>query len=249
MSTGLSSACVRQSEGGHLFMLVYELPLKICFLTPLPSVCVSEKIGQFISGALRMSENDSLYRKNDRFQSYTFDQPFPLESEHIYQEGKIYTVRIRTISQELAEFFIGRLPLYADGCLQVLGGELKIIPRYLLERVHTLTPVIVKTKQGYWRNQMQEDEFEKRLKANLIRKYNFFQHTQLDGNFCLFRRMEFMNRKPVRVTQKNISLLGDKISLTAAQNETAQEFLYMALGTGVGENNAGGCGFLGYRFR
>ena len=92
-------------------------------------------------------------------------------------------------------------------------------------------------------------EFEERLKANLIRKYNFFQHKKLEGGFCLFRRMEFMNRKPVRVPQKNISLLGDKISLTAAQNETAQELLYMALGTGVGENNAEGCGFLGYRFR
>lgn len=230
-------------------MLVFELPLKICFLTQLPSVRVSERIGRFISGALRMSENDSLYRANNSFRSYTFDQPFPLESEHIYREGKIYTVRIRTISQELAEFFIRRLPLYTDGCLQVLEGEVKVIPRYILERVHTLTPVVLKTEQGYWRNQMQEREFEERLKRNLIRKYNFFQHTHLNCDFCLFRQMEFINRKPVRITQRDISLLGDKVSLTAAQNETAQELLYMALGTGVGENNAGGCGFLGYRFR
>lgn len=249
VSTGASSACVRQSEGGYSVMLVFELPLKICFLTPLPSACVSERIGQFISGALHTSEDDSFFCENVRFRSYTFDQPYPLESEHIYREGKIYTVRIRTISQKLAEFFVRQLPLYADGCLQVLDGELKVIPRYLLERVHTLTPVVVKTRQGYWRNQMRVDEFEERLKANLIRKYNFFQHKKLEGGFCLFRRMEFMNRKPVRVPQKNISLLGDKISLTAAQNETAQELLYMALGTGVGENNAEGCGFLGYRFR
>ena len=44
-------------------------------------------------------------------------------------------------------------------------------------------------------------------------------------------------------------LLGDKLSLTASQNESAQELLYMALGTGMGENNTGGCGFLSYRFR
>ncbi|HJA94547.1 MAG TPA: CRISPR-associated endoribonuclease Cas6 [Candidatus Eisenbergiella merdipullorum] len=230
-------------------MLVFELPLKICFLTPLSSERVSERIGQFISGALHASEEYSLYRENDRFQSYTFDQPFPLESGHIYLEGKIYTVRIRTISQKLAEFFVSRLSWYADGCLQILDGELRVIPRYFLERVHTLTPVVVKTEQGYWRNQMKVEEFVERLKTNLIRKYNFFQNTQLEGDFCLFRKMEFINRKPVRIPQKNISLLGDKVSLTAAQNETAQELLYMALGTGVGENNAAGCGFLGYRFR
>ena len=93
------------------------------------------------------------------------------------------------------------------------------------------------------------DEFEERLRANLIRKYSFFQHKRLSGDFPLFRRLEFMNRKPVRVAQNDIALLGDKACLTAAGNDTAQELLYMALGTGVGENNARGCGFLGYRFR
>ena len=49
--------------------------------------------------------------------------------------------------------------------------------------------------------------------------------------------------------KNDIALLGDKVNLTAACNDMAQELLYMALGTGVGENNARGCGFLGYRFR
>ena len=131
----------------------------------------------------------------------------------------------------------------------MLSGQLRLIPRCLLERVHSLTPVVVKTERGYWRNQMQLVEYEERLKENLIRKYNFFQHASLSGDFLLFRDIAFMNRKPVRVAQSDISLLGDKVSLKAASNDTAQELLYMALGTGMGENNARGCGFLGYRFR
>ena len=96
---------------------------------------------------------------------------------------------------------------------------------------------------------MQVDEYEERLKTNLIRKYNFFHQANLSDNFSLFRNIEFINRKPVRVLQNDIALLGDKVNLTAACNDMAQELLYMALGTGVGENNARGCGFLGYRFR
>ena len=250
-------------------MLVFELPLQICFLIPMPSECVSEKIARlldavlqkeeffpgvrgFLENAAAEAEDGDFASKNEgrpSFRPYTFDQPYPLEAERVYCTGKVYTVRIRTISQELAEFFSRMLPLCRSDCLQVLGGGLRLIPRGALERVHTLTPVVVKTGYGYWRNRMQVDEYEERLKTNLIRKYNFFCHTNLSGNFSLFKNIEFINRKPVRVSQSNVSLRGDKVSLTAACNSMAQELLYMALGTGVGENNARGCGFLGYRFR
>ena len=230
-------------------MLVFELPLQIGFLVSVSAGEVSEQTAQLLDRVLQERKGEPDGQGSPIFCPYTFDQPYPLEAEHIYMAGKIYTVRIRTISQELAEFFIRRLPGQGNGCLQLLGGELRLIPRYVLERVHTLTPVVVKTKQGYWRNQMCVDEFEERLRANLIRKYSFFQHKRLSGDFPLFRRLEFMNRKPVRVAQNDIALLGDKVCLTAAGNDTAQELLYMALGTGVGENNARGCGFLGYRFR
>lgn len=235
-------------------MLVFELPLQICFLSAVPSEYVSAKIACLLDTSLREMRDFSEIRETgkrnkSRFRAYTFDQPYPLEAGHIYREEKIYTVRIRTVSPELAEFFSRRLPGCGSDCLQVLGGELRLIPRCFLERVHTLTPVVVKTPHGYWRNQMQVDEYEERLKSNLIQKYNSFCHRELSGNFPLFRRIEFINRTPVRVCQDNISLLGDKVRMTAAGNDLAQELLYMALGTGVGENNARGCGFLGYRFR
>ena len=52
----------------------------------------------------------------------------------------------------------------------------------------------------------------------------------------------------MRVPYKNVVLLGDKLSLTISKDERAQELAYMALGTGIGENNARGCGFLSYRY-
>ena len=228
-------------------MLVFELPLQIYFLTPVPAERVSGRIARLIDAV--MGKDEGKEGRRILFWPYTFDQPCPLEAKHIYLEGKIYTVRIRTVSQELAEFFARRLPGAGNDSMHVLGGELRLIPQHILERVHSLTPVVVKTERGYWRNQMQVAEYAKRLKENLIRKYNFFENANLSGEFPLFREIEFLNRKPVRVEQSDIFLLGDKVSLTAASNAAAQELLYMALGTGVGENNARGCGFLGYRFR
>lgn len=230
-------------------MLVFELPLKICFLAPTPFDCVSERMEQLIGSVLYGDAERTERRENDPFASYTFDLPYPLEAKHVYCERKIYTIRIRTVHQELAEFLSRRLPLCGSEWIQIFGGELRVIPRHFLERVHTLTPVVIRTGEGYWRNQMQVEEFAERLKTNLVRKYNFFRHAELPDDFSLFQKMEFTNRKPVRVPRNQIVLLGDKLNLTAARNETAQELLYMALGTGIGENNAQGCGFLGYRFR
>ena len=47
---------------------------------------------------------------------------------------------------------------------------------------------------------------------------------------------------------KDITFLGDKIRLSISDNKTAQELAYMALGTGIGEINSRGAGFLGWRW-
>lgn len=39
----------------------------------------------------------------------------------------------------------------------------------MLERVYTLTPMIIKTEKGYWKEAISFAEFEQRLKVNLIK--------------------------------------------------------------------------------
>ena len=41
-------------------------------------------------------------------------------------------------------------------------------------------------------------------------------------------------------------LLGDKMEIVVANNKGAQELFYMALGTGLLENNSNGCGFVNF---
>ena len=68
----------------------------------------------------------------------------------------------------------------------------------------------------------------------------------MEEDFQMFNSVEQMNRKPIAVKCKGITLLGDKIKVTIAKNESAQKLAVMALGTGLGEMNSRGAGFVNY---
>ena len=83
---------------------------------------------------------------------------------------------------------------------------------------------------------------------NLIKKYNYFMNSKINENFQLYDSISFKNNRPIPSNYKNVTLLGDKISLNISQEALAQEIAYMSLGTGVLEMNARGYGFVNYRW-
>lgn len=95
---------------------------------------------------------------------------------------------------------------------------------------------------------MQLAEFENQLKVNLIKKWNRFTGEKLSEDFSLYTLLEFLNETPVPMEYKSIKLLGDKIRLQIADNETAQKLAYMALGTGLLSMNSRGAGYVNYRW-
>ena len=86
--------------------------------------------------------------------------------------------------------------------------------------------------------------YERRLKENLIKKYNCLNKVKIDENFQLYSAIEFKNKLPIKISYKNISLLGDKFNIYISDNEQAQSLAYMCLGTGILEMNARGFGFV-----
>ena len=60
--------------------------------------------------------------------------------------------------------------------------------------------------------------------------------------------ISFNNKKPIGCDYKNVSLLGDKVDLVFANNEISQDLAKIAIGTGIGEINARGYGFVNYRY-
>lgn len=229
-------------------MLVFEIILKIKFQQLVPYEQTYEKIGDFIDSALSKEPDYLEFHHSNQYKCYCMDLPYPIEEKRVYQTGKIYSIRIRTVKQDLAEYFIKTLIHHQTNIIVGLSGEIKIIPQKTLERVYSLTPVIIKTDSGYWRGKIGIKEFEERLKVNLIKKYNQINQTKIDENFELFTLIEFKNKVPVKVPYKNVVLLGDKLNIIVANNKMAQELMYMALGTGLGEVNGRGLGTLNYRF-
>ena len=71
---------------------------------------------------------------------------------------------------------------------------------------------------------------------------------KIDEDFDLYTMIELKNKKPIAMEYKNIKLLGDKVQIQVADNKRAQDLWYFALGVGLGEMNARGCGFLNYRW-
>ncbi|MDO4296945.1 MAG: CRISPR-associated endoribonuclease Cas6 [Lachnospiraceae bacterium] len=229
-------------------MRVYQIRLKLYFLTSIPVGKVQEKLTAFIDKSLgRVDELLQMHEEN-RFKSYSYDLPYPLEQDKVYKEGKIYTVTIRTVDPKLAKHFREVCVNNYTWEMKGLTAEMRIIPERKIASIYTLTPVILKDYRGYWRENMSLEAFEERLKINLIKKWNALHGEKLQEDFELYTLLEFMNEDPIVMEYKKIRLLGDKIRLQIADNETAQKLAYLALGTGLLEMNSRGAGFVNYRW-
>lgn len=229
-------------------MKVYQIRIKLYMLQDISVTKIQTKLAAFIDKGFADNAELLQFHEENKFKNYCFDLPFPIESDKIYRKGKIYTVTIRTIDARLAHYFNEVCVNNFTEEIKGLTSEIKIVPKKIIECLYTLTPVIMKDEKGYWKTHMKLEEFEERLKVNLIKKWNCFEKEKLDEDFQLYTMFEFLNDSPIGIEYKNIKLLGDKLRIQVADNKAAQELAYMALGTGVCEMNSRGCGFVNYRW-
>lgn len=100
-------------------MLVFEYQCKLKFLKSINHKTIAEKINYFLDSVLAKDQEFLQYHENKGYKYYVTDAPWPIEKDGIYKEGKVYTLRIRTVKQELAEFFSEKL--YAAYTKELLG--------------------------------------------------------------------------------------------------------------------------------
>lgn len=229
-------------------MNVFQVKLKIFILKDMSIEDSQTIISGFIDGGLSKDSKLLEFHQSNKFKGYCFDAPYPLEKDKVYKKDKIYTLTLRTISKELADFFANKLVNEFNSNIKGLTAEIRILPKKHIEKLYSITPAVIKNDDGYWKNKPKLDEYERRLKENLIKKYNSIMEVKIDENFQFYTTIEFKNNKPIATNYKNIKLLGDKISLNIAENETAQKLAYLSLGTGIFEMNARGYGYMNYRW-
>ncbi|MDD2414375.1 MAG: CRISPR-associated endoribonuclease Cas6 [Eubacteriaceae bacterium] len=227
-------------------MKVYELKVKVFLLKDIPYNKVLEKNAAFIDVTLGKDPRWAKMHETNGVKGYSLGGLMPIERKGIYHEGRIYEFSVRTVRPDLAEYLHIQLADTKSNEIKGLTAEKKIISKKMIQRIYSLTPVILKTDRGYWRSYESVDFFEQQIKNNLIKKYNTLFHTKLDENFTLYTQIKFDNEKPVATPYKNVKLLGDKVTMMISNNETAQELAYLSLGCSLGNMGSRGFGFMGY---
>lgn len=227
---------------------VYEIRLKIFLLRDIPVIKIMGEEAEFIDSALAKDSKWLEYHEKNCLKNYCMGGLYPIEKDGVYKKEEIYTITIRTVDVELAKYFSKELRNHYTESMKGLTLENRILPKKFIGEIYTLTPVIIKTDKGYWRDQISINEFERLLVENLIKKYNQYTGEKIDEDFQLYTGLTFMNRKPVKVEYKGIHLLGDKVNLKISDDVRAQELAYVLLGTGIGTMNARGYGYCNYRW-
>lgn len=229
-------------------MKIFEFRLKVYMLKRVEKAGMLEQISKLVDSCLVKGGLKTLHEENV-VKFYSFNGFYPVERSGVYDEGMVYTVTLRTVSEKVGQVFKSGLAMQQSGCLKALTLSERVIMQKPLEKIFSLTPLLVKfDEEGYWRGRHSVEEFEERLKVGLVKKYNRLFDTKLEEDFEWYTSLKIDNQKPIGSHYKEIQLLGDKVTLEVAQNEVAQKLAWMAVGTGMGEMNARGFGFMNYRY-
>lgn len=228
-------------------MLVYEIMLKVYLLEDIKFSEAQEKILKLIDNTLGKDEKTLEFHNNNQFKNYCFNSFYPLEKDGVYKEGHIYTIIIRTVDKFLASYLNTNISFSYTPVIKALKSTMRVIAEKKIKRIYSITPIIIKTDEGYWKDIISFTEFENRLKINLIKKYNSICNEKINEDFQLYSSIELKNNIPIGSSYKGRRMLGDKIVLEVSDNDRAQQLAYMALGTGMGEMNGRGFGFMGFR--
>ena len=229
-------------------MKVWELVLKVYLKKDIPMEESQIEISKIIDSCLAKDVDLLNFHNNNQYKNYTFSSFYPIEKNKLYLAGKMYTVTLRTVDERLVDYFQEKLENETNDTLKALSMKIKTVPKKYIERIYSITSVVAKFDNGYWRTNESLDIFEKRLKENLIKKYNYFTNGRINEDFDLFTFIRFDNQKPIATKYKDIKMLGDKITLNIAENKLAQELAYFSLGTGLLEMNSRGYGYVNYKW-
>ena len=227
-------------------LIVHELKIRVQLKEDIPVDRVMEVEAGFIDSMLAKDESWLRFHEENKSKLYSFSGLWPIEKNGVYKKGKCYVITIRSVDEGFVSY-IGMCN-HTDPKMETLEVSYKQISKKLIEKIYTLTPVVLKAEDGYWRKQKNLDDFERLLFENAIKKYNQFTGEKADEDFELYTDIFFLNRKPISRRYKNIHLIGDKIELRISDNPQAQELAYFITAVGLGENCSRGFGFCNYKW-
>ncbi|MCI1946470.1 hypothetical protein [Clostridium luticellarii] len=234
-------------------MEVHEINVKVYILQDITVEEALEALSKLIDKSFYRNEDLKDFHEENKMKNYCFNSLYPLNMKtKIYEKGCIYNFQLRCIGFKLRDHFLKFLANEYTSKLKVLTCQSKNIYKKPIDRIYSITPLMVKMpgseKIIYWRNGYTEDEFFEYIRTTSIKKYEVLTGECLDKNLKLFNYMKMDNKKPIAVDFKGKRILGDKVTLSVETNSDAQSIAYMLIGTGLADMCPRGYGFMNYQY-
>ena len=225
---------------------------------------VFNSLSKYINYCMCQNENFATLHNQNRYVNYSFsgltDKNGKPEKDKIYKIGQTYSFKIRTMDEKLCEVLMQTLRANINsGDLLVLEVTKKIIKRFFITELYTLTPTVVtiaKEPNGYefWTTQKSGNimQLQKQLQDNLLKKYKNFYGEEIQPVQNFIQLLELKNNAPQsiyfdkKIKEKTIKvrLLGNKFRIVPNEDEVSQKLAFLSLGVGLGEKNSYGGGFV-----
>lgn len=229
-------------------MKIWELRLKVYCKKDIDHISANETIQKLIDSTLSCNENFKKFHNENKFKLYCFDNLYPIQSDKIYKKDSIYQLRIRSVDTKLIQYLKLNIERCLDYDIRVVSCQLSIIPQRQIDKLYCITPTVIKTDKGYWRGNIGNKKYTELLKINAIKKLIQFTKSEIISDEVeLFSGIKFKS-KGISIRVKDITLVGDKIELNISNDEISQQLANLIIGAGLGEMNARGCGFVGYKW-
>lgn len=226
---------------------VYEAHLKMYFFKNMSIIDCQEEVCRVIDLALCQNETFAALHRAKGYKPYTFNNPYPIEPGGVYKAGNLYTIIVRTFNEQLAHHLVANIGKIETPSIKGITGNVSFIKPRLIEKIYSITPVIVKVEtQKYWQGEITFETYTNQIKNNLIKKYQTFTGEQVD-EVELFEQFSIVSSKPLARSYKSKHLLGDKLSIEIGTSEPAQKIGWYAVGLGIGEMNSRGFGYVNFK--
>jgi CRISPR-associated endoribonuclease Cas6 len=204
-----------------------------------------DSIGELISSTLYMKDELRKIHEDNCYKYYCFGSLFPIEKDKFYKKGHVYTFKLRTLKHNLADGIRKNIKHVENSNFTVLAIEYLEKNNKYFSNIYSVTPVVVSMdKNKCWTIKDDFMEVQKRLIANLEKKYKIFYGEVIDISNEIFNRIELMNRVPMKIQYKNRKFLGNKFKIWFNESTESQKLAFIALSCGLGEKNSScGAGF------
>lgn len=203
-------------------------------------------LSRMIDGAFSKNEYMLQFHNAVQIKFYSFSGFKEIEQDKIYKEDQVYTFSIRSCEKLLIDYLYQVLPDTDTRLMKGLKCRRFTVAKKPIRKLYSVTPAIMRVNDVYWRNTGDMETYMESIRNNAQAKYEIFTGNRIVSD--VFVQAQIVNRKPIGSTYKKMNLLGDKLDILIADNAQAVDVAYFLLGSGIGEMNSRGFGFMNYKY-